>query len=77
MSGQGIRPGNKFRVSGQDIRPGNKFRGEWMGRLRSLYRHSRVSGNPAVTCQDCGIIRQYRRDSRLRGNDGGGRREGR
>ena len=34
------------------------------------YRHSRVSGNPAVACQDCGIIRQYRRDSRLRGNDG-------
>ena len=34
------------------------------------YRHSRVSGNPAVVCQDCGIIRQYRRDSRLRGNDG-------
>ena len=24
-----------------------------------LYRHSRVSGNPAVACQDCGIIRQY------------------
>ena len=36
-----------------------------------LYRHSRVSGNPAVACQDCGGIRQYRRDSRLRGNDGG------
>ena len=34
------------------------------------YRHSRVSGNPAVACQDCGIIRHYRRDSRLRGNDG-------
>ena len=33
------------------------------------YRHSRVSGNPAVACQECGIIRQYRRDSRLRGND--------
>ena len=36
------------------------------------YRHSRVSGNPAVACRGCGIIRQYRRDSRLRGNDGGG-----
>jgi len=37
-----------------------------------FYRHSRVSGNLAVACQDCGIIRQYRRDSRLRGNDGQG-----
>jgi len=27
---------------------------------RPLYRHSRVSGNPAVACQDCGGIRQYR-----------------
>ena len=25
-----------------------------------LYRHSRVSGNPAVACQDYGIIGQYR-----------------
>ena len=25
-----------------------------------LYRHSRVSGNPSVACQDCGGIRQYR-----------------
>ena len=25
-----------------------------------------------MACQDCDIIRQYRRDSRLRGNDGGG-----
>ncbi len=34
------------------------------------YRPSRVSGNPTVTCQGCGIIRQYRRDYRLRGKDG-------
>ena len=37
---------------------------------RPPYLHSRVSGNPAVACQDCGGIRQYRWDSRLRGNDG-------
>ena len=24
------------------------------------YRHSRVSGNPAVACRSCGVIRQYR-----------------
>ena len=36
------------------------------------YRPSRVSGNPAVACQDCGGIRQSRRDSRLRGKDGSG-----
>ena len=40
-------------------------------RNRNLYRHSRVSGNPAGASQDYGIIREYRRDSRLRGNDGG------
>ena len=39
---------------------------------RSLDRPSRVSGNLVVVCQDCGGIRQYRRDSRLRGNDGRG-----
>ena len=26
----------------------------------ALYRHSRVSGNPLVACQDRGIIRHYR-----------------
>ena len=35
-----------------------------------FYRHSRASGNPAVVCRGCGIIRQYRRDSRVSGNDG-------
>ena len=41
---------------------------------RRPYRHSRVSGNPAVvgTAKDWSF--QYRRDSRLRGNDGRGRR---
>ena len=55
---------------------GNRRRARgWSNRRRSgfphrPYRPSRVSGNPTVTCQDCGIIRQYRRDSRLRGKDG-------
>ena len=43
-----------------------------MGAAAARYRHSRVSGNPAVAGQDCGIIQQYRRDSRLSGNDGRG-----
>ena len=67
---------------------GLQVQDERMGR-RPPYRHSRVSGNPAVACQDCGIIRQYRSgfpltregrlratlslDSRLRGKDGRGR----
>ena len=25
-----------------------------------FYRHSRVSGNPAVACQGCGIMGHYR-----------------
>ena len=63
-----------FRISGVDPAPPNPWPTE--GRpatvIPALFnRHSRVSGNPTVVCQDCGIIRQYRRDSRLRGNDGG------
>ena len=42
------------------------------GKVAAPNRHSRVSGNPAVACQDYGLVRQCRRDSRLRGNDGGG-----
>ena len=34
-------------------------------------RPSRVGGNPAVACRGFGVIRQYRRDSRVSGNDGG------
>ena len=50
---------------------GLQVQGERMGGGGGrLDRHSRASGNLAVACQDCGIIRQYRRDSRLRGNDG-------
>ena len=39
------------------------------------YRHSRVSGNPEMPDWQWSCLTQYRRDSRLRGNDGkrGGR----
>ena len=36
------------------------------------YRHSRVSGNPPVTCRGHGIKGNTVQDSRLRGNDGRG-----
>ena len=41
---------------------------------RPPYRHSRVSGNPDGTDKDRPTIHRAFRDSRLRGNDGRGRR---
>ena len=41
-----------------------------MERLRLYYRHSRVSGNPEVSCHKPACLTQYCGDSRLRGKDG-------